>query len=336
MEFNIEKYFDMVRGKISPQKFKQIFFENKSPKNIQTLKKDHLFHINKDFNVSFHYEPLVYPNVEEIKKLKPENATLHNHDFFEMAYVYSGNFYNVFKEDTILQTKEQLILLNPYVYHSLVPQNIYDVAINITLSQTVVENTFLQLLNSKSILFRFFLDSIYGTHKSNYLIFSITPDISDIIKQIVSEFFEQKQFFEQVIIAKLTDLFAQLARNYKETAIPGTIISSQPTQISDILNYIRVYYATATLESTAKQFNYSPKYLSSMIKQQTNKTFSDIIYQYKLQNACNYLINSNLPIEKINNIVGYSSTNSLFRILKREFNLSPSEYRKQYRNKNLL
>ena len=73
-----------------------------------------------------------------------------------------------------------------------------------------------------------------------------------------------------------------------------------------------------------------------MIKQQTNKTFSDIIYQYKLQNACNYLINSNLPIEKINNIVGYSSTNSLFRILKREFNLSPSEYRKQYRNKNLL
>lgn len=329
MKFDIDRYLELAGQEISPQSFSRVFFKEQDLKSTQrTLKKEDLFHLNPDFNVSFHHEPLVHSIVEDCQKPAPEHAILHNHDFFEIVYVYSGNFSNVFEGKTIEQTKQTLLFLNPFALHTLLSQEYSDIAINIMLSPKIVEHTFLQLLGGNSVLFHFFLDSIYGTHKNTYLAFTVTSEISEIVQQIVSEFFERKPFFEQVLVAKLTDLFAHLARNY--TNVSQIKEPECSNQITDILEHLRVHYASATLESVAESFHYSPKYLSSFIRQHTKRTFSQIIYDHKLQNACNYLANSTLPIEAINSIVGYSSTNNLFRIFKREFGISPSEYRRQH------
>lgn len=333
MKFDIDRYLALAGREISPQSFSRAFFKKEDSESIQrTLKKEDLFHLNPDFNISFHHEPLVHSIVEEWQRPAPAAATLHNHDFFEIVYVYSGNFSNLFEGKTIEQTRDTLIFLNPFAMHTLLSQNFNDIAINIMLSCKIVEHTFLQLLGGNSVLFHFFLDSIYGTHKNNFLTLTVTPEISDIVQQIVSEFFERRPFFEQIIVAKLTDLFAHLARNYK--TVSQAEEPERSNQITGILEHLRIYYATATLESVAEKFHYSPKYLSLMIRQHTKRTFSQILYDHKLQNACNYLANSTLPIEAINSIVGYSSTNNLFRIFKREFGVSPSEYRQQHQRKH--
>lgn len=254
----------------------------------------------------------------------------HNHDFFEMSYVYKGQFYNRVENQDIEQKENTLVLLSPRAVHSCYIREKTDIVFNILIKRSLVEKIFLRMFSEESAVSRFFLDSIYNIHqKKPYLVFHCNEELVSLVHGIIREHFDQKLFSQNMIIAKLIELFSELSRLFQITLQGESPLPETSSNISEILDYIENNYSSVTLTSVAEHFNYSPSYVSRIIKTHLNQSFASIVHNKKLENACRYLSASDLPVEQVIEIVGYSDVSHFYKIFKQKYGLSPRQYRTQ-------
>ncbi len=83
-----------------------------------------------------------------------------------------------------------------------------------------------------------------------------------------------------------------------------------------------------SLTYLADHFHISSVYLSTLFTKKLKITFSDYVWNYRLETAKNLLETTDKPIDQICSAVGYDVPHSFRRKFKQEVGLSPSEYRK--------
>lgn len=257
----------------------------------------------------------------------------HKHDFYEISYVYSGEFHNIIEGNTYVQKSNTLTLLGPAALHTAYIRDEDDVVFNIMLRRDLVENIFIKILSGENVFYQFFLDSVYLSGKSKpYLIFDCSTILSELVHKIIAEYFDKNSFFEDAIIAKLFELFIEIARLNNDMLIDNIKVDNDELP-SAIMKYIRTNYSRVTLEKAAAVFNYSPSYISRTISTTYGKNFSEILHDIKLENTCSYLKKSNLSIQNIVSLVGYNDISHFNKIFRRKYNMSPSQYRKTAHDK---
>lgn len=65
-----------------------------------------------------------------------------------------------------------------------------------------------------------------------------------------------------------------------------------------------------------------------LIHRQSGKTFSKIVQDCKMMRGKELLESTSIPISQICGIIGYTSPEHFSRIFKKEYQVSPSDYRK--------
>jgi len=93
--------------------------------------------------------------------------------------------------------------------------------------------------------------------------------------------------------------------------------------------YIKMNYATATLEDAAKLVYMNPYYLSKYFKQKTGENFSDCLTRAKMQNAAKLLKNIAYKTYDVSALVGYTNPKNFARAFKKYYGRSPREFRYQ-------
>ena len=77
----------------------------------------------------------------------------------------------------------------------------------------------------------------------------------------------------------------------------------------------------------ARHYHLSASRMYHVIKQETGKSFKELVNEIRLADACNMLENSNLPIGQIADCCGFSTHAYFFRVFKTRFGRTPQEYR---------
>jgi len=97
----------------------------------------------------------------------------------------------------------------------------------------------------------------------------------------------------------------------------------------EIIEYIRENYTNPNLclNDVASQFGLSEKYLSDFFKEQTGESFSSYVERLRMDHIIEMLKDENLSIASIAKMCGYNSTNTLYKVFKRKFGVSPRTYR---------
>ncbi len=83
------------------------------------------------------------------------------------------------------------------------------------------------------------------------------------------------------------------------------------------------------INSLCNIVGYSASQLSKVFKAETGKTISQYIAFLRCEQAANMLTSTNLPIADIGNYIGYPDNNYFVKVFKKQYTLTPSEYRKQ-------
>lgn len=100
-----------------------------------------------------------------------------------------------------------------------------------------------------------------------------------------------------------------------------------------------VFEPDFSLERLSELTNIRPRTLSMILNEQLHTTFRDLINQYRVREACKKLSDianyGQYTIEAISQSVGYKSRTSLITAFKKETGLTPSEYQRIARNKNI-
>lgn len=98
-------------------------------------------------------------------------------------------------------------------------------------------------------------------------------------------------------------------------------------RLIQMINYIQNNFQNVTLESMAEEFHLSTPYLSKYIKDKSGKTFGAHVAAVRMKKAKTLLKNGNMTVENISFAVGYPNVEHFIRVFKKEFNMTPTQYR---------
>ena len=96
-----------------------------------------------------------------------------------------------------------------------------------------------------------------------------------------------------------------------------------------VLEYIQTHYSSPDLCLTlvADHFAMSERYLSTLVREQTGRNYSDYVEDIRMAEAQRLLVQTSTPVNGIADCVGYDKANSFYKSFKRYTGLSPKQYR---------
>lgn len=325
-----DNFYNLIKDSyilnISPQSALSI---NKSKRKMSSnnglLLSDDILNTSDDIIISSH--PLIANDVIP-----------HSHDFFELMYMYKGSCKHIVNYKELTLNEGDICILGMHDSHSVIIESSDDILFNILIKKSLFDKSFLSLISENDLLSNFFVTSLFNNNKLNHYLYFPYKDnnsVQYIIQHLISEYIQKKVCYKKSIECYLALLFSELLREYQHTIDNENYRSMGNNNLSDILTYINTNKSTATLATVAEHFHYSSSYLSSLIKKYTNKSFSDILQQVKLEEACNYLTYSNLSIDEIVQVLGYYDKSYFYKIFKKKYSVTPIQYKNNVNiNKN--
>jgi AraC-like DNA-binding protein len=178
----------------------------------------------------------------------------------------------------------------------------------------------------------------------NYSFLYLNTLSAEIITMIIGEFqnndislpnFENghlmSSFSKLNSIDQCAEWYANIIDAYAE-GIHNKSINIDKKYMQAILEYIDKDIVNVTLNSAADKFKISTAHLSRMFKKQTGTNFSDYVTEKRLEHVCHLIVTTDMKISDIVSTMGYQNINYFNKIFKSQYNITPTQYRKQHKS----
>jgi len=140
------------------------------------------------------------------------------------------------------------------------------------------------------------------------------------------------EFSKSIILSHLDSLLKYAQRFYKRQCIDRKALSG--VTVTKFNAYLNTYFESGeTIKSglpsvnhIATELNLSPKYLSDLLKQETNKTALELIHLHVVSEAKNMLVAGEQSISEIAYKLGFENPPYFSRLFRKETGMSPKEY----------
>lgn len=260
---------------------------------------------------------------------------MHQHDFYELLYVYEGEFRQQIDMASFSMQTGDFCLIPPRVNHALNVDN-YSVVLNILIKKSAFQDIFLNSLRGDNILSSFFVGNAYSQNVNDFIIFRTNGDtrIQGIILDMCMEVMNMERYYKQVLSTNLLLLFGLLLRGYENTCILPTIKKKKDIQDYQILRYIEEHYQGLTLPELAERFHYSPSHMSHRLKQITGQNFTEYLLRKRMDEAAQLLTNTNIKIGAVSETIGYNNQEHFIRSFRKYYGTTPGEYRAGHQGKS--
>lgn len=251
----------------------------------------------------------------------------HRHDYFYFNYTYQGEYDSIsFKYDNRITIREgELYAGQPFAGHALcVHDDKETTIIGVLIQKDTFCRAFLPMLSANSKLFHFLLDPSTNEFSDEYIHFKIEDDcnIRALLEMMVIEY-ANRQGDTQVVLKSLTLSFLiQIARQYVN--VNQGSVKESPSE--KIVQYIGEHVDTVTLKEIAKHFSYHPNYISTLLRREIGKSFSEILLELRMERAVILLQGTGLPVEKVSSVLGYSNSSNFYKAFRDYYHVSPREY----------
>jgi two-component system response regulator YesN len=178
--------------------------------------------------------------------------------------------------------------------------------------------------------------------QKNYSFLYLHALSAEIISMIINEFQNNdiplpksedehlmSSFSKLKSIEHCAQWYANLIDAYAE-GIQNKSLNIDSQYMQSIFEYIDKDIINVTLNSTADKFKISTAHLSRMFKKQTGRNFSDYVTEKRLEHVCHLIVTTDMKISDIVSTMGYQNINYFNKIFKLQYNITPTQYRKQH------
>jgi AraC-like DNA-binding protein len=245
----------------------------------------------------------------------------HFHPEYELTYIISGSGYRLVGDHSEPFMAGDFILLGPNVPHTWVSDStsVINIAYVIQFAEQVALPNNLPEWNCLKPLLK---------AATRGVAFKTDRAITDDLKFIVT----------QSGITQLTALWSLLntLSNAERNSLASTryqINFNQKTasRLNKAFNFIHQNALDAiTLEQIADEVNMTPSSFSRFFRKMSGKTFIGYVNEFRIRQACHYLIRTEDPMPDVAFNAGFGSVTHFNRTFLQLMKLSPLTYRRQF------
>ncbi len=184
--------------------------------------------------------------------------------------------------------------------------------------------TFLPVLSSDAKLFHFFLNPQTNEYADEFihLRFEDSCCIRILLDMMVIEYANPKEDTQDILQPLVLTLLMLVERQYK---LSNPDLGDE--RLSDrIVHYMGEHTDAVTLKDIAKHFSYHPNYISTLLRREIGKSFSEILLELRMKRAISLLRGTNLTIEKIALMLGYSNSSNFYKAFRKFYGRSPRDH----------
>ena len=162
--------------------------------------------------------------------------------------------------------------------------------------------------------------------------------IEALFKNIYEENLEQHWKKKQLIISYLTQLYIHLNRYIENhSSVNFTELRHYQTLFSKFEKLVDKHFIILKKASQyADLMNITPKHLNRIVKSISDKTTTDVITDRIILEAKRQLLYTNDSLTEIANSLGYDDYTYFSKNFKKNVSIKPSDFRKLYRNDDVL
>ncbi len=261
--------------------------------------------------------------VSELSVVRGGEITGHNQVCDEITYVISGSAkfycndkYEVVKEGQIHFIKSR----NAHKIEVSQDSNLRYICIGIQ-------------LNTEEECVRQFMET---TGKKSSIVLEDNGTVKGLAEYLLREFYSWDSMSKSMINSYIYQILMTLSRIISGKAISYKSKGSEKSAsfaMYQLLRYLdREYMQIKNVCSIADVLSYSEYYLSHLFKRKMGMTIKEYLTRKKVAHAMELLTTTELPVEKITDSLGFSTSHSFRRAFKQYTGLSPTEFKEKNRD----
>lgn len=249
----------------------------------------------------------------------------HRHDFFYLNYTYEGRYDSMshLYRQSLAVEEGDIYAGQPQAGHSLCFPPEGATIIGVLIRPETVFRTFLPSLSTNSDLLCFLTSPATDRFSQEHLHFHPTREdaILPLLRLMVLEYAHPKEDTQEILKPLAIALLLQLVRRARHAPQPDG-----PRLIDRMRCYLYQHMASVTLKELSEQFSYHPNYISALFRQETGKTFSQLLLEARMDRAAQLLRETSLPVEKIAALLGYGNSSNFYKAFRSYYHCSPREF----------
>ena len=267
---------------------------------------------------------------EKLIAIRPHTRFIHfpkhTHDFVEIIYMCSGSTTHIIDGERIELKEGELLFLYQSSTQEILPAGIDDIAVNFLIRPDFFNNTFQMIGKEDTPIRRFLIDCLTDDRKgSGYLHFKVSDilPVQNLIENLICTLIYETPNKRNVHQITMGLLFLNLI-NHTDRIVSQ---NKEENVVFKALNYIEENYRTGSLYDLSEILHYEVSSLSRKIKKETGKNFTELMHDKRLSKAMFFLKNTDMLVDEIAHLVGYSNVSFFYRIFKKRYGVSPKKCR---------
>ncbi len=260
---------------------------------------------------------------------------VHRHNYIEVLYVCEGNIINIIDGKQVAVGKGELLFLNQFTPHEILPAGENDIAINFMVLPEFFDVAY-TMAGSDNVLADFLVNVLRrDEERGQYLYFKVSEvlQIQNLLENMIYSLVTGKGEDNRINQTTMGLIFLYLLDSvqYVEMRLP-TQYENMITMTT--LDYIEQQYKTATLTELCGELHLPMHMLSKMIKKSTGFNFKELLQRKRLNKAVELMCETDLPIADIIAAVGYENNSYFHRVFKERYHMTPRVFRLENSRKN--
>lgn len=260
---------------------------------------------------------------------------MHRHNYVEVVYVCRGSVTNIIGENRITVRQGELLFLNQYTRHELLPAGMDDIIINFIILPEFFDVA-LEMIGGNNMLANFVINTLrQDGQKGEYLYFRVSGilQIQNLMENLITSLVTGTAGDGVVNRNRINQTTMGLLFMYLLDSVQSAE-SLNPDQYENMiamstLDYIDRNYPTASLGELAQNLKLPVHTLSRMIKRSAGGNFTELLQRKRLNRAVSLLVETDEPINDIIDMVGYENHSYFHRVFKARYGMTPHAFRKK-------
>lgn len=262
-------------------------------------------------------------------KYGDEKELLHFHNYMEIGICHMGNGIMRFEDRDMYKGGEFTVIPKNYPHTTMSdPETIsYWEYLFVDIEKVVKDMCGSNTKHSERMLQKLNAGAIVKNADEN-------PKIAERIREILELMRNAEEFYQEEAIALLYALVAEIARivEVREEKVLGS--EEKMTQVvARIVEYIGDnYMKPIKIDELAEDNHFSATHFRRVFTSQINMTPLEYINLVRVQNACEYLKNTDKSIAEIAQLCGFGAISTFNRNFSKVKGMTPGQWRKQPEN----